>query len=119
MYIPTMASEPWPSVAACALAVSLAACGTPQHAVADSATTARVMVKLVRPSDNATAIAAEATRVAGVPVTYAAATSAAWHALSLRCASASDCEAAIARLRSAAAVYETVEVDSRKTRSAS
>jgi hypothetical protein len=68
----------------------------------------------MRASEDTTAIAAEAARVAGVPVTYAAATSATWHALFLHCAGPR-CDAAIARLRAADTVYQAVELDRRKT----
>ena len=71
-------------------------------------------VELARPSDDADAIAAEAARIAGVPVTYAAATSSTWHALTLHCAGAR-CDAAIARLRAADTLYQAVEIDGRKT----
>ncbi|MDQ6639712.1 MAG: hypothetical protein M3Z15_08610, partial [Pseudomonadota bacterium] len=74
-----------------------------------------VMVKLVHGSEDAQAIAAEATRVAGVPVSYAAATSPVWHALAVHCAGAAQCDAAISRLRAAAAIYLAVEIDGRKT----
>jgi hypothetical protein len=77
------------------------------------------MVKLVHGSDDAAAIGAEATRIAGVTVSYAAAASPSWHALALHCMSAAECDAAIARLRAAATVYQTVEIEGRKTRSAS
>jgi hypothetical protein len=77
------------------------------------------MVKLVRTSEDANAISAEASRIAGVPVTYAAATSPAWHALSLHCASVAECDRALARLRAASATYQTVEIDARKAHSAS
>ena len=107
--------------AACVLAGALTtACAGPAPRERDSqASTMRVMVKLARASDDAAAIAAEATRVAGVPVRHAATTSATWHALALDCASAAACDAAIARLRAAGAIYQTVEIEGRKTRSAS
>ena len=76
----------------------------------------RVLVKLVRPSQDTAAIAAEATRQAGVPASYAASVSAAWHSLSLRCVDAAACDAAVARLRQASGVYEAVELDARKQR---
>ena len=76
----------------------------------------RVVVKLVRPSEDAKAIAEEATRRAGVSASYAAAVSTSMHALVLHCADASACDAAMARLRGASGVYETVEVDGRKQR---
>ena len=102
------------SAAACVLAGALAACAAPREAAADGAAPLRVMVKLARASEDANAIAAEAARVAGVPVNYAAAASPTWHALVLRCAGA-QCDAAIARLRAADTLYQAVEIDGRKT----
>ena len=92
------------AAAACVLSCALAACAAPL----------RVMVKLARASEDANAIAAEAARVAGVPVNYAAAASPTWHALVLRCAAA-QCDAAIARLRAADTLYQAVEIEGRKT----
>ena len=77
------------------------------------------MVKLARGSEDADAIALEATRIAGIRVTYAAATSPLWHALAVHCASAAQCEEAIGRMRAAATVYAVVESEGRKARSAS
>ena len=74
------------------------------------------MVKLARPSGDRADIAAEVSRVAGVPASYGTAVSANWHALSLRCVDTSACDAAIARLRQAKAAYEAVELDGRKRR---
>jgi hypothetical protein len=106
-------------LAGAALASALAACAALANPSAAAGVETRVMVKLVRPAEDAAAISAEASRHAGVPVTYAAATSASWHALALHCASAAQCEAAIARLRAAGAVYQTVEIEGRKARLAS
>jgi hypothetical protein len=72
------------------------------------------MVKLVRPSDDRAGIAAEVSRVAGVPASYGSAVSASWHALSLRCVDTSACDAALDRLRQAKAAFEAVELDGRK-----
>ena len=109
-----------PAAAACVFAAALTACAAPAPKdFAAQAAPLRVMVKLVRPSEDTAAIGAEATRVAGVPVTHAAATSASWHALALHCASAAECDVAVARLRGAGAVYQTVEIEGRKARSAS
>jgi hypothetical protein len=109
-----------PALAIAALAASLAGCGAPaRDDVAADARPLRVMVRLVRSSEDAAAIAAEATRVAGVPVTHAAAASATWHALALHCASTAECDAAITRLRAAGNLYQTVEIEGRKTRAAS
>ena len=73
------------------------------------------MVKLTRPSDDKAGIAAEVSRVAGVPAGYASMVSASWHALSLRCSDASACDAAIDRLRQARATFEAVELDGQTT----
>lgn len=101
------------TAAACALACALAACAAPREATAEGAVPLRVRVQLARASEDANAIAAQAARVAGVPVTYAAATSSTWHALTLHCAGAG-CDAAIARLRAADTLYQAVEIDGRK-----
>ena len=114
MVFPTMTSTVASAAAACVLASALAACAAPGEVAADGAAPLRVLVKLTRASEDASAIAAEAARIAGVPVTYAAATSATWHALSPHCAGAR-CDAAIARLRAADTLYQAVEIDGRKT----
>ena len=114
MVSPTPTSAVASAAAACVLASALAACAAPRQTAADGAAPLRVMVKLAHASDDANAIAAEAARIAGVPVTYAAATSATWHALALHCAGAR-CDAAIARLRAADTLYQAVEIDGRKT----
>jgi hypothetical protein len=103
------------------LAWTLAACAgaATRESGAGAAGAQRVVVKLVRASEDGTAIAEQATRVAGVPVRYAAATSASWHALALHCTSAAECDAAIARLRAAGAIYQVVEIEGRKARPAS
>jgi hypothetical protein len=107
------------AAAGCALvAVVASACSAPRD-VAGEAPPLRVMVKLVRGSEDAVAIGAEASRIAGVRVSYAAATSVQWHALALHCAGAAECDAAIARLRAASNVYQTVEIEGRKVRSVS
>ena len=102
------------AAAACVLAAALVACAAPRQATADGASPLRVMVKLAHPSADADAITAAAARIAGVPVTYAAATSTTWHALLLHCAGAR-CDDAIARLRAADKDYQAVEIDGRKT----
>ena len=105
---------------AAALLGAIAACATPVVEPAGAAqANVRVMVKLVHSSEDARAIADQAARVAGVAVSYAAATSPSWHALVLRCADSAACDAAIARLRAAGTLYQAVEVDGRKTRSTS
>ena len=109
------------AAAGCALVAVLAsACSAPaSRDVAGEAPPLRVMVKLVRGSEDAATIGAEASRIAGVHVSYAAATSAQWHAIALHCASATECDAAVARLRDATTVYQTVEIEGRKARSVS
>jgi hypothetical protein len=115
MVFPTTTSAVASAAAACVLASALAACAAPRGVAADGAAPLRVMVKLARGSEDSHAIAAEATRVAGVPVRYAAATSPTWHALVLQCTGAVQCDAAIARLRAAGTIYLAVEIDGRKT----
>ena len=120
MVFPTTTSGVASAAAACVLASALAACAAPREAASAAsaasaaATPLRIMVKLARGSEDANAIAAAASRVAGVPVSYAAATSSTWHALFLHCAG-SQCDAAIARLRAAETTYRAVEIDGRKT----
>lgn len=102
---------------AAAIAVSaLSACAAPKAEPVTGGVELRVLVKLARPSEDRAAIAAEATRQAGVPASYAASVSAAWHALNLRCVDTSACDAAVVRLRQASGVYEAVELDGRKQR---
>lgn len=86
---------------------AMAACAAPPAVVQ------RIVVKLVRESDDGTAIAADATRLGGVPVRYAAAVSRRWHALVLQCAGMAECSAAVAALAAAADVYDAVRVDAR------
>jgi hypothetical protein len=102
---------------AVALAASaLSACAAPAAAPTVGGVEVRVLVKLARPSQDSTAIAAEATRSAGVSASYASAVSAGWHALVLHCPDAPACDAAMLRLRQTSAVYEAVELDGRKQR---
>jgi len=114
MVFPTTTSAVTSAAAACLLASALAACAAPRRTAADGAPPLRVIVKLARASDDANAIAAAAARVAGVPVTYAAATSTTWHALFLHCDGVR-CDDAVARLRAADTDYQAVEIDGRKT----
>ncbi|MEO8524645.1 MAG: hypothetical protein ABI460_08005 [Caldimonas sp.] len=76
----------------------------------------RILVKLTRPTGDHAAIAAEASRQAGVAAKYAASVSAAWHALVLHCSDAAECDLAITRLQQASGSYEAVERDGRKQR---
>lgn len=115
MILSTTTSGVASAAAACVFATALGACAAP----VDAAPALRVVVDLVRDSDDANGIAAEATRIAGMPVRYAAATSTTRHALVVECASTERCAAALVRLRAAATIYRTVEIDGRKTRSAS
>jgi hypothetical protein len=94
-----------------AAGLSLTACATP---AGPERVDARVLVHLVQPSADAAAISATAARQAGVPVTYAAAASPAWHALALHCDSRAQCEAAVERLRSAGSIYASVELEGRR-----
>ena len=98
--------------AAVAAASALSACAAP--AAGSAPVEVRLMVKLTQPSEDRASIAAEVSRVAGVPASYGSTVSASWHALSLRCADPSACDAAIDRLRKARATFEAVELEGRK-----
>ncbi len=98
------------SVAAALAATVLSACAAP----AASGIDVRIVVKLNEPSKNMTLIAEEATRRAGVPATYVAGVDPTWHALSLHCADALACDAALLRMRQASSVYASVELDGRR-----
>jgi hypothetical protein len=106
-----------PVVASVATAAfALAACAQAAPAAASApGFSARILVKLVQPSEDTAAIAAEATRQAGVPVSYAASVNSAWHALRLHCPDAVTCDAAIVRMRQSSS-YAAVEPDSRRQR---
>jgi hypothetical protein len=119
MILSTTTSGVASAAAACVFATALGACAARADAAVDAAPALRVVVDLVRGSDDASGIAAEATRIAGLPVRYAAATSTTRHALVVECPSAERCAAALARLRGASTIYRAVEIDGRKTRSAS
>jgi hypothetical protein len=118
MSVPTAMRSVAAAAAGCALVAVLAsACSAPApRDIAGETPPLRVMVKLVHGSDDAAAIGAEAARIAGVRVTYAASAGPQWHALALQCASSAECDAAIARLRAAGNVYQSVEIEGRKTR---
>jgi len=99
---------------ALAAAGALSACAAPAAGPAPGAVEVRLMIKLTKPSTDPASIAAEVGRVAGVPASYRSLVSADWHALSLRCADPSACDAAIDRLRQARATFEAVELEGRK-----
>ena len=100
--------------AAMAAAGALSACAAPAAEPVTAPVEVRLMVKLTQASDDRAGIAAEVSRVAGVPASYRSLVSANWHALSLHCADASACDAAIGRLRQARTSFEAVELDGRK-----
>ena len=100
--------------AAVAAVSALSACAAPAAAPARAPVEVRLMVKLTQPSEDRASIAAEVSRVAGVPASYGSTVSASWHALSLRCADPSACDAAIDRLRKARATFEAIELEGRK-----
>ncbi len=100
--------------AAVAVAAASIACAAPAARIAAPATiNLRILVKLVEPSEDASGIAARASREAGVPVVYAASVSPSWHSLSVRCSDVAACDAAIDRLRHSG-TYVAVEPDGRK-----
>src|SRR5689334_5237765 len=103
-------------LAAMAAAGALSACAAPTP-VADGGAggvEVRLMVKTVRPASDGAVVAAEASRVAGVPASYRSSVSADWHALSLRCTDVASCDRAVERLRQAKTSFEAVELDGRK-----
>lgn len=87
--------------------MAVAACAPPMTAQQ------RIVVKLVHASDNGTAIASQASRLAGVPVRYLAAVSGQWHALALQCEGTAACSGAVASMARASDVYDSVRIDSR------
>ena len=101
-------------LAVVAAAGALTACAAPAPAADPGGVEVRLMVKLVRPAQDGAVVAAEVSRVAGVPANYSSLVSAEWHALSLRCVDRSDCDRAIERLRQAKASFEAIELDGRK-----
>ena len=105
---------PAAALAAAAAVGALSACAAPAATADPGGVEVRLMVKLVRPTHDGSVIAADASRVAGVPAHYRSMVSADWHALSLRCADASACDRAIDRLRREKTTFEAVELDGRK-----
>ena len=96
-----------------AVLTALSACAAPAGA-SGGPVEVRLMVKLTKPSDDKAGIAAEVSRVAGVPAGYASMVSASWHARSLRCSDAAACDDAVDRLRRARSSFEAIELDGRK-----
>jgi len=119
MKFTTMAGAVASAAAACLLGTGLGACAAPAGSAGETSAVVRVMVKLAHSSEDVDAIAAEASRITGIRVTHAAATSSSWHALAVHCASPAQCDEAIARMRAAGTVYAVVETDGRKARSGS
>lgn len=74
----------------------------------------RVLVKLVQPASDGSAIAQRASQVAGVPVRYLAPASPQWHSLSLACGDEGRCAAALQGLRADTATFQAVERDERR-----
>ena len=85
-------------------------------AAAKPASELRIVVELVGPTDDGTAVAREASRVAQLPVRHLAAMSPSRHALALACGDATTCEQGMQRLRAAGSRFVSVEIDARKTR---
>ena len=76
----------------------------------------RIVVELVEPTDDGTAVAREASRLAQLPARHLAAVSPSRHALVLACGDAAACEQGLQRLRAAGSRFASVEIDARKTR---
>jgi hypothetical protein len=75
----------------------------------------RLLVKLATPSADTELIARVASAAAGVRVRHAAAASAEWHALVLLCSSATECDAAVQRLRGEPQLFTQVDLDERRS----
>jgi hypothetical protein len=106
------------AVAVATTATELTACAASVAAsAAAEGVDTRVLVKLTQPAGDTTAIAAEASRLAGLPVRYAASVDGVWHALVLHCADAAACDAAMVRMR-LSGVYAAVALDGHKSRAA-
>jgi len=94
---------------ACLLALVLCACASEPEAAP-----MRLMVKLAQPSTDAVVIAGQVSASIGRPARYVAATSDAWHALSVSCSTERDCDAVLQRLRADTAHFAAVQRDERK-----
>ena len=94
---------------ACLLALVLSACASEPEAAP-----MRLMVKLAQPSTDASGIAGQVSASIGRPARYVAATSDAWHALSVSCSSEHDCDSVLQRLRADTAHFAAVQRDERK-----
>jgi len=108
------------TTAAAASMTWLVACGAqppspvPVSSAAPASAELRVMVKLVNPSTDPRAIAAQVAAAAGTGARYLSATSPQWHALALVCGEPGACEAALQRLGDQKALFEAVQRDERK-----
>ena len=114
LYTDSMKTVVVASALGCLTAV--VACASPEPARPAASTPTletRLMVKLVRPSDDGAAIARAAAQSAGVPVRYVASSSAQWHVIVLRCDDAARCESGVERLRRDVATFEAVQQDDR------
>lgn len=93
----------------CTATAWLSACVVPAQE-----TELRVLVKLARSSSDSAAIARLVSDRAGVTARYLGSISLTWHALTLPCSGASECDALLQRLRTDRAAFEAVERDERK-----
>ena len=90
--------------------LALAACANPSEPAGE----VRVLVQVTQPLDDAARIVDDAARSSGKSVRYVASSGSGWHALSLGCAGADDCEAAVQRLRADRRHFIAVQRDERK-----
>jgi hypothetical protein len=89
---------------------ALGACATEPPAMPGMA----VLVKLVQPVVDPTAIATLVSEVTARPARYVSASSTSWHALAVACRGPADCELALQRLRADTVRFEAVQRDERK-----
>jgi hypothetical protein len=73
-----------------------------------------VMVKLVQPSADPTAIATLVSDTTARPARYVSATSTEWHAVAIACRGPADCDLALQRLRADTTHFAAAQRDERK-----
>jgi hypothetical protein len=95
------------------LSLAVAACAAAPMPAPDG--TMRVLVKLVGADAEPAAIAAQAGHSSGHAARYLASAGSGWHALSLACADAQDCEDALRRLTDDRSHFGAVQRDGRKS----
>ncbi len=73
-----------------------------------------VMVKLVRPAADGTAVATQVSETTARPARYVSSSGGDWHLVEVACRNPADCDLALQRLRSDATHFAAVQRDERK-----